>query len=294
MLLDGWEPAIALVVVLAALFIGLAFDSIGEVEALVVGLAFPLVALIGFGAGLREHRRVLLGAGVVVCLLALLSAEEQVTEVLFERSPISTVELRPDQTVTIDDAPTRLRVEVHGDLKSKSGDAAYRIDLARGDNDVQIKGHIARKRRRTRKGTRISKHLTDRHDVTLAGRGPVRASLMNIDKLVALPVSLEIRPAPVVGPLARWGLLGALIVAALIQAMTSRRGEAVQLAAAVGMVGVFSVFIATWYNPDSPLTFMVGALIVGGVVGGGAGWIAGRIATALFGQKTAPATDDTA
>ncbi len=293
--IDGWEPAIALVAVIGLLLLGFFFQRIGKGEAFTVGFLSPMVVLVVLGMGLRSHRGVLLVLGIAVCVAALWASEEQVSERLLPKAAIAHAGLRPGEALNLaEDVPKNVRVEVHGKIHVRSAEAHYRLELTRAQRAIGVDGVISRKVRRTRKGTRTNVHLTDTHDVSLQGTGPARVTLLNSDASLDLPLLIEVREAPTHSALARWLLIACLGIAALLEAWSARRGGRVRLAMAVGIIAAFSEFVAASYNPDSPLKFMLAALLLGLIGGGIGGWAIGALTTAVLGRGPAIENDSAA
>ncbi len=293
--IDGWEPAIALVAILGLILLGFLFQGVGKGEAFMVGFLFPLVVLVIFGMGLRSHRGVLLAIGIVVCVVALWAAEEQVSEKLLPKTAIAHADLRPGETLNLaDDVPNHIRIEVHGKIHVRSAEARYRLELTRAERVIGVDGVISRKVRRTRKGTRTNVHLTDTHDVSLPGTGPAMVTLSDSDAAIELPLLIAVREAPTHSTLARWLLIACLGLATLIEARSARRGGRVRLAIAIGIIAAFSEFVAASYNPDSPLKFMLAALLLGFIGGGIGGWAIGGLTTAVLGRSPAAENESAA
>lgn len=293
---EGWRPAILMA--LAALLIvgGWRFEGFGRAEAFAAGFAFPVVVMLASAIALREHRRRLVIASAIVALAAAGAGEEQVSEVLVPPDPIGRVELDTGASASID-VPNKvhhLRLAAHGDLGNKSGMASYVLDLDREGGHEEIKGTFKKKVRRGRNRlgvpTRsISLRLTDRHDLDLAGSGPVKLTLAKADDLLAPPIQVTLSPAPGAETPVRIALVALLLAAAVCEAFSSRRGARVRLTIGVAMTIAFSEMMSGAYNPDKPLTFVLAATLVALIGGGIAGWAVGGVATAIGGRKAGEA-----
>ena len=281
---DDWGSLVAIAGVIGAVILGFRVATIGTLLAYIIALGLPLTAVTATAwPHLTAMPRAIGGLGVAAGIAVALATEAAVVSAVFPPTADAELELSVGERglVTLPAGDHRLSVSAHGQLDSTSS-ADYRIDLARGANRVAIEGQLEKSYRQGRRVRGIPTgssvvHETDRHEVRLAGDGPVEVTLTSLTGTLTSPLHVAISRVRRWPIWAAWGAVGLVALAVLIQAAARRRGHASYLALGCGIAAAFAALFPSYYNPDSRLGFVIGAGFFGVVAGSVGGGILGRL-----------------
>lgn len=292
---DGWKKwrgLIAFGVVAAALFGASRIDAARPYEAMIVAMGFPLAVCVAGLMPLRDAAGTLRAAAVVVALVAIAAAELELSEVFFPGAPVATASLSSgarDARVAWPSEGRPLELQVRGELRDPRGAAqgTYVIVLSRGDDETSVAGRLSRTVNQARPGQRrgapvttVVTHLTDRHQVTLRGRGPVRAHLDEVDGLRG-SIELTLREPPRMDRAMMIALAVTLLLGAVVEAAAAKVGYRTRLTGAVGATAVLAWYVVHRFDVDDPLLTVIAGVLVAGLAGGLGGMLLGKIAAML-------------
>lgn len=278
--------------VIAVALTGSMFDATRGLEAALLAVGAPALALVLASAALRGSSRPIAAAGIAVAVATLVLAELDVMHTLRPPAPVAEVELsvtRPEASVAVPPGLEALEVEVHASLgradASASGHAV--VELRRGGTSETLRAEFQRSTSRGRasgRGTRgggSNTFDTARADAVLPGEGPVMVRLVDVQGSIGRHVKVAVRPPVFLGGhhLAAFALLGVIGVA--VEFAESRRGRAITFAAAVVFASALALGVRSRYTDADPLAGVFSALLLAAVFGGVAALVVGGISRRL-------------
>jgi hypothetical protein len=271
------------------LFVMSRFEALEPLVALLLAGAVPAVALFAVALPMRDASRPLRILATLVLIASAIFAGRELWGVFGPADVLATAELSREHPDADLGAPSELRafeLEVHGHLLDPVGAATgqYRLDVSRGSSQRRVTGELARTIRAGRVGRRgppvqsVTTHEARRQPIEMAGAGPVHVHLRSLDRLEDR-LEVALLDAPIVG-LPLWVALGILVALALaVEAWAARERIKARWTAAVAVSGVLAVSLVERFDPDDPLTTVIGALLLAGLTGGLGGSLAGIVAT---------------
>lgn len=296
---EKWRGLILFAVIGGGIFAASRFDASRPWAGLVVAMAFPIGAVVMGYTPLREAAGTLKLASIAVLGLAAAAADIEMAQVFFPGEPLAAVTLREggsDAQVSWPGANQAVGIDVHGELRSArgAGQGTYTLVVTRGRAEETIAGTISRTVSQGRRAMRrmaptssVTKHLTDHHELTLAGSGRAKLHLESVDGLLP-SVRVTLREPPAMD---RWLIiaLGLLVVAATaVQAAAKKAGYSAKLAAAVGATAVLGWYVVHRFDPDDPFTTVAGGALVAVVAGGLGGLLLGGIVSSFVSPPPPP------
>ncbi len=265
----------AIAAVLAASF----FDALRSLEASALAMGAPLVAVLLSASRLRESIRPIAIAGGVLALGVVLLAELEIHHTISPPSPIAQADVSVrdrEATLAVPDTLKDFEVELHGALGhgQVSTSGSVTVEVSRGDRKETLHAEFLRAASAVQGGRRGTRgggaHTFDtvRHDVQLAGSGPVHVELVEITGSIGNHVRVGLRRAlPLGGRFVL--LLGALVaLAVVVELMASRRGQRMTFAAGLVFAGAFAIGVRLRYTTADPLGGVFSAILLAAIVGG--------------------------
>jgi hypothetical protein len=289
-------PVLLLAGLAALLWLGNRSAGLGRLEATAIALTLPMLVL-AFATAPAWHRtarRLRIAIAVVVLSVAVLS-ELSLLDVLFPPAPLATATLDPahgDRSLALPATSQDLRVTIRGELPGTAPtQAVFAITLQRDGAPNSLSGTLERtihhnRSRRGPPGTVTTTRDSITEELRLAGTGPLRVHLDQLEGQVTGGLRLELRKARLLDGPASALLAGLALVAVLLQGVAARHRPVPALAAAVCAAATFTVVATTYYVPERPLSLMLGAAGAG-LCAMIPGWLGGLLATALLRRRTA-------
>lgn len=264
-------------------------------EATLLGLGVPLLAIaLGFRSLLDAKPSLRLAAGLVA-LVALVVAEAEIGRLFFPPAPVAQATLSeksPDAELSGVAGDFELETRCALDAYKGSAQESFVIDVERAGAHQQIEGTFSRSAATTRASrrrapTQTSSHTLDDYTqtVSLPGVGPIHAHLVQLTGDGPRALELSLRPALPGGRALEWALLLSGLLAVAVQVSASRQGDRTHFATWVGMACVLALYLPRHFSRSDPMGAMVGALFVALVAGGLGGFVLGSLATRLFGRS---------
>jgi len=288
-----WKIIAIAVVILA---IGARYEPTQALEAEVVGLGFPILAVLVGLAPLRDTRVTLRRWAGIAALLVLVGCEVELGRAFFPPDAVAEATLsdkQPDAVLTLPDGTRELDVETHGNLGSghRSAEETFRYVLERDGKKEVVEGSFTKSRAirlsRRRAPTSTSSHVVDldRQSLSLSGIGPVHAHLESLQGSGARRVDIRLLPAPAWSHWFGWAVWAALAVAFGAQLAAARDGTRSKLAAWLAAAAVLGSYLPRHFSPSDPLGALIGAAFVSLLAGGIGGWLLGALAARVIGRE---------
>lgn len=263
----------AIVLLLAAGYLsGMIGDGVlGIVIAVVVGLAIAArvaATLLESASGIVARISVVLLAMAMLALAVL-----PVALTIMPGKPIATGALsQPGDAVSVPDAANgQLRLLVHGGIASEG---AASVDFELAGAKAPVEGRLERSTSQARVGrrgtaTQVHEHMSEYLNVVLPA-GQHSLKLARIDGPLA--GALDVRVYRDLFPINLDIIVGAVLLA-LVALLAARLHVGSDTVVVAGLALAFGIVGHEFITPDSVVRPIVGALIVGALVGGTAGGI---------------------
>jgi hypothetical protein len=289
-----WKIIAIAIVILA---IGARYEPTQGLEAEVVGLGMPILAVLFGLAPLRDSRVELRRWAGIAALLVLVGCEVQLSRAFFPPEAVAQATLsekQPDAELQVPDGTRDLDVETHGNLGSgsRSAEETFRYVLERDGEKETIEGSFSKSRAiklsRRRAPTSTSSHVVDldRQSLSLSGSGPIHAHLESLQGSGARRVDIRLRPAPTGAHWLEWAVWVAVAAAFGAQLTAARGGTRSKLVAWLGAAAVLAAYLPRHFSPSDPLGALIGAAFVALLAGGIGGWLLGTLAARWVGRES--------
>lgn len=297
----GWWPGLILLAMAVLLWLGFSYRALGAIESRVLLVVFP-IAMLGWAAlAWRSMPRGPRIVGMAAIAIAAVAIEAWMVQILLPPEPFGTVTLSksaPEATMPVPPGLAQMRVIVHSDIseRTKADSVDYSIELRRGSADrsayQSLSGQLSVSRHQGRSrgmpSETLTMHATEIHPVMLPGTGDM-ALRLHSSSGDNHPLLVSAARPPWGTRLFQGGLIAAMALAVMAEAMAARaRRRREPLSPLIGMTVAFGFAVSSMFNPDMPLHFAIGAMLVSFAAGGIGGWLLGSIGV-IMGRPSKPA-----
>lgn len=281
-----WAPYLAVAAAGGALYLG---ATVGEYEGLVTEVLAFSAPVVAFAvvlvklAGAPAQPRVLVTLSSLLVLAASLTAVSLALHPPGRLGAVVVTEEAPSAELAVPNDAQRFSVYSSAQLISSGTDGTYDLRASRGAESGAIRGTVSKRveeggrSRRSVVPTRTTiVHASERHDVELPGRAPLSISLEHTSSQVRPRVDVTVYRYSPLRDVLPYVFFALVLFSLFAEAFVVARHLPVPVTASAGFSSVFGFYMMGYYEAGG-VRSLIGALVLGFVVGAGSGFLGGYV-----------------